>query len=540
MSKTAGITLALGLLLSWGCSQSTAPSSDLGLRDLQLDSTATDRGLTDSAIAEAGAKDQAGSDSATRDAGRDLPTVDGAIADASHDSAPPVDQGPADSSIDAIASDAGTVAVTIDRFIGHSDPDAIYPTDVATDSLGRMIFAGYYLRNQGSVTGLFVAAYSATGTSLWTVNFAKAAVADHVALAIDKQDRIVIASRYADGLDFGAGPIAADSAGEGLLLVLDKSGKYLSHRTFGGDGRDQPYGVAIDPQSGDTAIVGLTDSNGFQLAGASSSLQAKSGGDEVFAIRLGTQALVQRFGDAALGTRSTTLGNAIIDATQRLCFVGGSGKRLDFGNNQVLPAVKTTSTTPFYVCLNKSGSAVALRAFSQGPDNAATSLAAAANGDVIVAGRASSGVLLGNTQLNLVGNTLAFVGRLDGAAVNTRWAWAIDNAATDAPRVAAGQDRVVVIEKYFAAAKVAGDTLPKPANSFDIAVIGLELATGKEAFALSLNALKPPSSHYAIAANQKRAYFVGAYDGFVSLYYHGTTHKGFSSTNDAYLGALSW
>lgn len=109
----------------------------------------------------------------------------------------------------------------------------------------------------GDGLGIFVARLGPDGALRGGVRFARAGLRDRVALASASDGGTFVAGTSSDGIDLGAGPIGAPSAGRAWAAKLDRTGAVLWRTTFGEpDARFGQGATAVAAREGGGAWVG--------------------------------------------------------------------------------------------------------------------------------------------------------------------------------------------------------------------------------------------------------------------------------------------
>jgi hypothetical protein len=160
------------------------------------------------------------------------------------------------------------------RAFAVSSPD-MELTSMTVDSHGRITVLGSSVSGvdlgAGPLSGgLFLAQFSPSGELLWSRSGFSGAVfggfATTPTLAVDRDDRIIMAGSMMGTLDFGGGPRTVPTTGESpVLVVFTRSGRYVWDRVFPGSGAG--YFTDVDTDSnGNVFVVGLV-SGSFDLGG---------------------------------------------------------------------------------------------------------------------------------------------------------------------------------------------------------------------------------------------------------------------------------
>jgi hypothetical protein len=143
---------------------------------------------------------------------------------------------------------------------------------VATDSLGCAYAIGVY---SGSVDfdpgvgtvehtsnggrDVFLSKFDGAGEFQWVQTWGGSGHEEGLGVAVDSLDRIACTGRFLDEVDFDPGPevYTCISNGEADVYInrLEATGDFIWARTWGGEGHDEGYGIAVDGY-GSAFVVG--------------------------------------------------------------------------------------------------------------------------------------------------------------------------------------------------------------------------------------------------------------------------------------------
>jgi hypothetical protein len=133
-----------------------------------------------------------------------------------------------------------------------------FPTDVAVDDAGNAVMIGSF---SGSINfglgelappGTFLAKFDLAGNTLWSLALP---VTGEPAVAIDPENRIIVAGTCAPDVDLGGGPVQTAGGTDACVVAFDPDGTYLWHHALGGPATDQAADVAVNG-SGEIAVCG--------------------------------------------------------------------------------------------------------------------------------------------------------------------------------------------------------------------------------------------------------------------------------------------
>lgn len=257
------------------------------------------------------------------------------------------------------------------------------------------------------------------------------------------------------------------------------AGTSLFGAAFGSASDDLGRAIAIDA-SGAMIVTGYV---GGQAKGADfgGGPLTAGGGRDLFVVKLdasGAHVWSKGFGDAA-----DQEGAAVaVDASGAALVTGFFGGVLDFGGGSSLTSKDTRDA--FVVKLAADGSVVWAKAYGDatGPQQGA-GIAAAPNGDVLVAGSFSGSIDLGSGPLTSAGGADIFVARLDGATGAVVWAKSFGDIADQrASAIAADASGDAIITGAFRLSVDFGSGPLTSAGGDDVFVVKLD-ASGAPVFA---------------------------------------------------------
>jgi outer membrane protein assembly factor BamB len=126
---------------------------------------------------------------------------------------------------------------------------------IAIDRTGNVFFAGGLynpmdfgggrLKHSGG-TDAYVVSLDAEGKHRFSESFGSTSTETATGLALDPSGQPVVIGSFNASLDFGAGQLRGESRGDIFVLKLDANGKPMFAKRIGGEGKDDPRGVAVD------------------------------------------------------------------------------------------------------------------------------------------------------------------------------------------------------------------------------------------------------------------------------------------------------
>jgi hypothetical protein len=149
----------------------------------------------------------------------------------------------------------------------HGFRDAGYsyaaPNAAALDRAGNAVFAGSHygpldfgggpVKHSGG-TDAFVASFDHLGRHRYSMSFGSTGTETATGLAIDPSGQPVVVGTFTSSVDFGAASLRGETRGDIFVLRLDPSGRPIQAKKVGGEGKDEPRGVAVDAR-GNVALT---------------------------------------------------------------------------------------------------------------------------------------------------------------------------------------------------------------------------------------------------------------------------------------------
>lgn len=138
-------------------------------------------------------------------------------------------------------------------------PGAIGHSLVAFDSADRIVVGGEVWPREGGHRIFTAGVLDPSGKPIWNRRFGGSALSTLSALAVDARGDLILVGRYSKGsLDLGNGPMPYEGETDAFVLALDARGELRWTKRYGGAGRDLAQAVAFDAK-GDAIVVGLFD-----------------------------------------------------------------------------------------------------------------------------------------------------------------------------------------------------------------------------------------------------------------------------------------
>lgn len=307
---------------------------------------------------------------------------------------------------------------------------------------------------------------------LWSLGFGEAGDNNVVtSLAAGGDGSVLIAGEMDGTVDFGEGPVMPpDNYSDAFLVKLDAAtGEVRWARVYGGLDDQRPGGVAADAAGG--AFLAVTVSGTIDVGGVSAT---SAGGADVVVARVapdGTTGWVRTAGDAdyqyPYGLAITPAGDPVVAGT--------------FGGTLALDGVSMTAsdmTADVFVLKLASADGTALwGAQLLGSYPEVTAVTAAPDGDVLVTGSFTGDLTMGNQTVTSLGDSDAFLVKLNGQTGALRWLLSFGGYGSDrATGVAADPSGGIALTGLFTEeVSFGGETLITPSEeAFFLARLGAD------------------------------------------------------------------
>lgn len=194
----------------------------------------------------------------------------------------------------------------------------------------------------GSPWGMdvFVVKLDASGAVLWAKSWGNGHKNSGYDVAVDPDGNIVMTGAFVGPMDFGGGPIGAESDGNNIFVVkLDPNGQHLWSKTFG-DSAYQPQfpSCKVETDGSGNIVLGGQYMGGLDFGGGPLSTGGTTQAD-LYVAKLdgdGHHLWSKRFGDTdGLSNQSERLHALTVDAQGNVQLCGDMGGTLDFGGGDL-------------------------------------------------------------------------------------------------------------------------------------------------------------------------------------------------------------
>lgn len=294
---------------------------------------------------------------------------------------------------------------------------------LVVDSKGNMIVAGNFWGqidfgggpvDSAGGADIFIAKYDPDCQLMWNVLVGNADDQNHVYIAVDPQDNIVLLTDFAGSMGIGNDILQSAGDLDGALAKFAPDGTYLSSASFGDANTQAVAGMAVD------ADGNIYMSGGFDGAinlGCPDTVDGPLGTYNAFLVKLdstGGCVWGHSFGDTdnQLGAR------VVVDKAQNVTFIGYFAGSIDFGGGSFtsakLPADWGVSMDLFVASFDKDG----MHRWSHeianlGGEGFIRSVAVSAIGNIGIGGYAQAGLDFGSGPLTSTGLKNAIIAEYD-------------------------------------------------------------------------------------------------------------------------------
>jgi hypothetical protein len=302
---------------------------------------------------------------------------------------------------------------------------------------------------------------------VWARSFGDASEQEVRRVGVDDDGNVYAAGAFAGSVDFGGEVIDAVAGLDAFLIKLSPDGDVLWARSWGGSGDEVVYGLAVTAK-GETLVAGDFSATLTLADGAYPSL----GGRDAFVVHLdsaGTELCGLAFG--AEGDQRAA--SASPGAAGSFVISGAFGTALGLGPDPILPAGLVDL---FVARLDAGCTPEWVQSFGGSSTETAWSVAATADGAVVMGVDSGSAIDFGDGLLPNAGNGDVFIPRLyaDGTL---DWVRHYGDAASQwAPHMALTAQGAVIGAGSFQGTMDFGARQLMSADAFDAYVLHLDAA----------------------------------------------------------------
>jgi len=270
----------------------------------------------------------------------------------------------------------------------------------------------------------------ATGNCVWSHRFGGTTANDNATstgVAVDPRDSSsVVAGWFMGSADFGKGSVTSAGWHDIFIAKYSSAGVASWQKRIGGTYLDKALGVAIDPRSGDIAVVGYFTSTAVDFGGGviSNPLQTS----QAFVVKYaadGTFKWVRNF-----TTASSALGVAIDPTSGAVLAVGFFRGSIDFAPGLLVgPGNEDSFLAKFD---GTTGATTWVKSVSSAADDELDAVAVDGAGNIVVTGWTTGSLNLTGTPITSAGNDDILLAKYNSAGT-CLWAKLFGDAAQQWP-----------------------------------------------------------------------------------------------------------
>jgi hypothetical protein len=325
---------------------------------------------------------------------------------------------PGDENCDGVDACGGTGTYQWDHAFGSSSREN--GLRVAFDGAGNIVLAahskgdvdlgGGLLAGAGSYD-LLLARFAPDGAHLWSKRFGDAAnqFDDGYALDVAATGEIVLSGDFEGKIDFGGGPLDAQSSGDLFLVKLAADGTHVWSKVFHAPNGYAVPGAVTRDDTGSILLGGYFVS-GLDLGGG---MLTSAGLADAFVGKFdpdGKHLWSQRFGDP----QGQYVQGLATDLAGNVFMTGGFQGTTNFGNG---PLVSAGDADIFLARLDPKGTAVWSKRFGNAQLQTGRDLAIDAAGRLVITGELQGTVDLGGGPVTAM-STAGYVAQFDSAGAH--------------------------------------------------------------------------------------------------------------------------
>ncbi len=379
---------------------------------------------------------------------------------------------PGDESCDGIDPCGGTGTYQWDRVFGGAGKEN--GLRVGFDGAGNVVLAGNATGNADLGGGnlasaggsdILLAKYAPDGAHLWSKRFGDAAnqFTDGFALHVDAAGEVVLGGDFEGKVDFGGGPLTAQSSGDLFLVKFSPTGAHVWSKAFKAGGYAIPGAVTRD-KTGNILFGGYFLTS-LELGGG---VMTSAGLVDAFVGKFdpdGKHVWSQRFGDPqgqyVLGLATDLAGNVYMS--------GGFQGTINPGNGQLISA---GDADVFLARLDSKGTAEWGKRFGDSKLQVSRDLSIDATGKLVISGEMQGTVDFGGGPI-AAPSTRSFIAQYDSSGAH-QWSKLIGDGSAQTYAVAHdGLGQVLVTGSFSGASDFGGGTLTSEGSN-DIFALKLD------------------------------------------------------------------
>lgn len=351
------------------------------------------------------------------------------------------------------------------RFGGTGSEEA---TGVAVDSSGSVLVTGNFQgtvdfgggnRTSGGSNDIFVAKYNSAGVHQWSVTYGGSGTDAGGAVDVDNSGNVYSTGFFTGNVTFGGDLFFGQGGNDIVVQKHSPAGSLLWTQMAGGPSNDTGSAIAVDA-SGNAIVAG-----GFGGTTTWGVTLSSNGGTDVLLAKYNTSGTLQWA--SGYGSVNGDQGYGVaVDPTGNIVMTGYFQGSADFGGG----ALSNQGSDVFLARYTPAGAHQWSRRFGGTGSDFGRAVSIDMNGDILAAGYFAGTADLGTGPLASAGGNDIFIGRYDATGVAV-WAQRLGGTSTDQSRaIAAATNGDAILAGYFASTVNFGGNDLTSAGSFDLAL----------------------------------------------------------------------
>lgn len=430
---------------------------------------------------------------------------------------------PGDESCDGVDPCGGEGTYQWDRVFGGAGKEN--GLRVGFDGAGNIVLAGNATGNAdlggGNLAGaggsdILLARYAPDGAHLWSKRFGDAAnqFTDGFALHVDATGEVVLGGDFEGKVDFGGGPLTAQSWGDLFLVKFSPAGAHVWSKAFKAGGYGVPGAITRDKTGnivfGGYFLTSLDLGGGVMVsAGLVDAYVGKFDAD-------GKHLWSQRFGD----TEGQYVLGLVTDLAGNVYMSGGFQGTINPGNGQLVSA---GDADVFLARLDPKGTAVWGKRFGDVKLQVPRDLAIDATGRLVISGEMQGTVDFGGGPI-AAPSTRSFIAQYDGNGAH-QWSKLVGDGSVQTYGVAHDGLGQVLVTGHFSGASDFGGGKLTSEGSNDIFALKLD-AAGKHVWSRRFGDFMSQTAFDIAGSSTGSVAITGQFQGGVNFGGGPSTSKG--------------
>lgn len=253
--------------------------------------------------------------------------------------------------------------------------------------------AGIFNLDAQGIQDAFIAKYNQSGQLLWAKQLAGingTSAINAFAIALDKNDNIVVAGKFSGSIDFdpdaAAFPLTSQGQGDIFVCKLSSFGNFIWAHSIGGTGDDCAYSLVLD-EFNNVLFTGYFSANVDFDPGLGTTILSGQFSD-IFVCKL-TDSGNFVFAKSFSGTGEDEANAVQVDASQNIYLTGSFTETIDFDPDTGIYLLNSNNPGTkdiFLVKLNSVGNLVWAKSIGGSGNDAGTALVATNTGEVYSCG----------------------------------------------------------------------------------------------------------------------------------------------------------